>query len=63
MIDDRKLTRKIHKKVWEEFQTLDDEVDFLARLKQQDPARYAKFLETAFTREEGIRIEAWLRTR
>ena len=60
-MDMKKLIRKIHRKVWSEFQTLEDEVDFLADLKHTDPARFAKFLAEEFTREEGIRIEALIR--
>jgi hypothetical protein len=61
MIDERLLMKKVRKKVWNTFQSMWDEVDYLAILKRNDPGRFTRFLDEEFTREEGLRIEALIR--
>lgn len=63
MLDERVLIKKVRKKVWNTFNNMWDEVDFLEQLKKTQPDRYSSFLDNEFTREEGMRIEVWLRDR
>jgi hypothetical protein len=63
MIDQNQLMRKVRKKVWDSFATMEDEFHYLAKMARDDRSRFDQFLADSFTYEEGLRIQYLVKQR
>lgn len=57
MLDPKVFTRKLRKKVWDVFQTMRDETEFLKELAEKEPERFNTFIDNEFTNEEAMRLK------